>query len=64
MKLVFIHGPVAMGKYTVDLALYRQLRDTGAFATPLIPCTDLEIDTEKSSPADSAARIARHFKLG
>lgn len=46
-----------------DLALYRQLRDSGVFATPVIPRTDLEIDTEKFTPAESAARIARHFKL-
>ena len=28
-----------------DLALYRQLRDTGAFATPRIPRSDLTLDT-------------------
>jgi len=47
-----------------DLALYRQLRESGTFATPLIPRTDLEIDTEKSNPTESAACIARHFNLG
>ncbi len=47
----------------VDLPLYRQLRDSGVFATPVIPRTDLEIDTEKSLPAESATRIARYFKL-
>jgi hypothetical protein len=47
-----------------DLALYRQLRASGTFATPIIPRTDLEIDTEHATPAESAARIAGHFKLG
>jgi hypothetical protein len=47
-----------------DLALYRQLRAAGTFLTPVIPRTDLEIDTEHSTPAESAARIARHFELG
>jgi hypothetical protein len=47
----------------VDLPLYRQLRDSGTFATPVIPRTDLEIDTEKYPPAESAARIAKHFGL-
>ena len=44
--------------------IYRQLRDGGAFATPVIPRTDLVIDTEHLAPADSAARIAAHFRIG
>ena len=48
----------------VDLGLYRRLRDTGTFTTPVIPRTDLEIDTEKSSPTDSATRVAKYFGLG
>ncbi len=47
-----------------DRALYRQLRGSGTFATPVIPGTHLRVDTGKSSPADSAALIARHFDLG
>ncbi len=46
-----------------DLALYRQLRDSGVFATPVIPRTDLAIDTEHTSPAEASARIAAHFNL-
>lgn len=46
-----------------DLALYRQLRDRGAFARPTIPRTDLVIDTGETSPRDAAARIADHFGL-
>jgi hypothetical protein len=46
-----------------DLALYRQLRDSGVFATPLIPRTDLRIDSGATAPADAAARIARQFGL-
>jgi len=48
----------------VDLPLYRQLRDAGTFATPIIPRSDLVIDTEHSSPVESAHRIALYFKLG
>jgi hypothetical protein len=48
----------------VDLDLYRQLRACGTFSTPVIPRTELVIDTEKFPPAESAAQIARHFKLG
>lgn len=47
----------------VDLDLYRQLRAAGTFATPVIPRTDLEIDTERSTPVESATRIAMHFDL-
>ncbi|MES1169006.1 MAG: shikimate kinase, partial [Oleiharenicola lentus] len=47
----------------VDLPLYRQLRAAGVFATPVIPRTDLVIDTERTPPAESAARIAKHFNL-
>jgi chloramphenicol 3-O-phosphotransferase len=48
----------------VDLPLYRQLRASGTFTAPVIPRTDLEIDTEHSTPAESAHRIALHFRLG
>lgn len=41
-----------------DVALYRQLRASGAFATPLIPRTDLRLDTGTIAPAESAKRIA------
>jgi len=42
-----------------DLDLYRQLRATGTFDLPLIPRTDLMIDTETHSPLESARIIAR-----
>lgn len=47
-----------------DVALYRRLRDSGAFATPLIPRSDLRIDTGANEPGDAAAQIAQHFGLG
>lgn len=47
-----------------DLALYRELRDSGAFATPVIPRTDLRIDTGQLTPAAAAAAIRSHFRLG
>lgn len=50
-------------KKLTDVALYRRLRDTGAFATPLIPRTELRIDTGKVLPAEAAALIARQFGL-
>jgi chloramphenicol 3-O-phosphotransferase len=50
------------GKLT-DLALYRQLRDSGAFATPVIPRTDLLVDTGTVPPDDAARRIADRLQL-
>lgn len=44
-----------------DLALYRQLRAVGAFLTPVIPRTDLRLDTARLSPAEAAQEIARHL---
>jgi hypothetical protein len=46
-----------------DVALYRRLRDSGVFATPLIPRTDVRIDSGKLAPADAAAQIVRQFGL-
>lgn len=46
-----------------DVALYRQLRDSGVFSSPLIPRTDLRIDSGKLAPAEAAGRIAVHFRL-
>lgn len=51
-------------KKLTDVALYRRLRDSGAFATPLIPRTDLTVDTGAAEPGEAAAQIARHFRLG
>ena len=42
-----------------DLPLYRQLRAAGTFDSPVIPQTDLQIDTETLSPLESAKVIAR-----
>jgi broad-specificity NMP kinase len=47
-----------------DLDLYRRLRDSDVFLTPVIPRTDLKVNTSKSTPAETARRIAGHFKLG
>jgi hypothetical protein len=46
-----------------DVALYRQLRDAGVFARPLIPRADLTLDTEHVAPAETAAAIVRHLGL-
>ena len=51
-------------KKLTDAALYRQLRDSGAFASPLIPRTDLMIDTGTIPPPAAARHIAAHFLLG
>jgi len=48
----------------VDADLYRRLRAAGTFLRPAIPRTDLTIDTGLTPPAEAAAVIARHFKLG
>lgn len=41
----------------VDLALYRRLREAGAFASPRIPQNRLLLDTVALTPAEAAARI-------
>jgi hypothetical protein len=43
----------------VDLALYRQLRAAGVFATPRIPETRLRLDTTRFNPTSAAREIAR-----
>ena len=50
-------------KKLTDLALYRRVRAAGGFATPVIPRTDLSLDTETQSPAELARQIVRHFRL-
>jgi len=42
----------------VDVALYRDLRATGAFTSPTIPSPRLSLDTSSLAPAEAAARIA------
>ena len=46
-----------------DVALYRRLRDSGTFATPLLPPADLRLDTGTLTAIEAAAQIARHFAL-
>jgi len=46
-----------------DVALYRQLRRSGCFNSPIIPRTDLWIDTQKFSADESARKIMAHFNL-
>lgn len=46
-----------------DLALYRQLREAGVFESPLIPRTDLRIDTAQHAPLAAARMIADYFEL-
>ena len=50
-------------KKLTDVALYRRLRDHGTFATPLIPRTDLRIDTGTTVPSAAARQIATHFQF-
>jgi hypothetical protein len=50
-------------KKLTDVALYRQLRERGTFATPLIPRTDLRIDTGALTPTEAARCIIRHSAL-
>ncbi len=42
----------------VDLELYRRLRDSGVFDSPVLPPPRLRIDTTRLSPAESARAIA------
>jgi hypothetical protein len=46
-------------KKLVDVSLYRQLRDNGVFATPMLPPPRLRIDTEKTTPSEAAEQIAQ-----
>jgi hypothetical protein len=46
-----------------DVALYRYLRHSGAFATPVIPHTDLRLNTETCTPEEAARAIAAKFGL-
>ena len=46
-----------------SLELYRQLRDDGARTFPPLPDSGLTIDTSKSEPNESAAKIADYFGL-
>jgi hypothetical protein len=47
-----------------DLALYRQLRDSGAFSQPTIPRTDLRVETTDSAPTAIAGDICTALGLG
>ncbi|MBI3885416.1 MAG: shikimate kinase [Opitutae bacterium] len=49
-------------KKLTDVNFYRQLRTAGSFASPLVPRTDLTIDTGRHSPAESARLIARTLR--
>jgi len=46
-----------------DVALYRRLREAGTFKLPVIPRTDLRIDSGVAPPATAAQQIAAHFRL-
>ncbi len=41
----------------VDVALYRELRSAGVFSSPVIPGTQLRLDTTSLTPVEAAARI-------
>ena len=47
-----------------DLALYRQLRAAGAFSSPIIPRTDLRIDTGTVASSEAARHIAARLRYG
>ena len=49
-------------KKLTDLEFYRHLRDSGTFATPVLPPADLMIDTEHHTPAESARLIALRIR--
>jgi hypothetical protein len=50
-------------KKITELSLYRELRSGGAFNSPVIPRSDLRIDTGKNSADEAARQIVAHFKL-
>ena len=45
-------------KKLTDLEFYRQLRDSGSFALPVLPPADLVLDTGRLAPAEAARTIA------
>jgi chloramphenicol 3-O-phosphotransferase len=51
-------GRREFGKLT-DVDLYRRLRDGGTFAAPVIPRTDLSLDTEAHTAAECARQVSR-----
>ncbi len=50
-------------KKLTDLSLYRQLRARGFFNSPVIPHTDLRLNTERVSADEAARQIVAHFGL-
>jgi len=50
------------GKLT-DPALYRQLEKGGAFEFPALPAALIRIDTDESSPDESARKIQNAIEL-
>ena len=46
-----------------NVSLYRELRAARTFQSPVIPRTDLRIDTEKIPPPEASRLIAKHFAL-
>jgi hypothetical protein len=50
-------------KKITERVLYRELKNRGAFDSPLIPRSDLRINTEKNSPDEAARAIVAHFNL-
>jgi hypothetical protein len=52
---------VENGKLT-DVALYRRLREAGAFRTPVIPAPRLRIDTGSLAPATAAGQIVAFLR--
>lgn len=50
-------------KKLTDVAVYRQLRASGAFAAPRIPHTSLRIDSGLLAPGVAARQIVAHFQF-
>jgi hypothetical protein len=50
-------------KKLTDPALYRQLRDRGVFASPVIPRSDLRVNSGELAPPESADFIGRELGL-
>ncbi len=50
-------------KKITELPLYRELKSRGVFNSPLIPRSDLRINTERNSADEAARQIVAQFKL-
>jgi hypothetical protein len=50
-------------KKLLSVATYRELRDRGVFASPLMPAPQMRVDTTQQSPREAAVQIVEGLGL-